>query len=126
MVAVDTNVVVRLFIRDDEPQVAIAEEFIQKGGWVSYIVVVEMAWVLGGTYGLSDAEIARIVEMLLEHDKLTLQDSDTVAAALDHYRRKPSLGLADCLILEIARKAGHLPLGTFDRDLAKLPSAHRL
>jgi len=126
MVAVDTNVVVRLFVRDDEAQVAIAEKFIEKGAWVSNIVVVEMAWVLGGTYGLSHEQIARIVEMLLEHDRLTLQDSDVVAAALETYHRKPSLGLADCLILENARKAGHLPLGTFDRDLGKLPGAQRL
>ena len=33
---------------------------------------------------------------------------------------------SDCLMLEVARKAGHLPLGTFDRDLAKLRGAERL
>jgi predicted nucleic acid-binding protein len=36
------------------------------------------------------------------------------------------LGFSDCLVLETARKAGHLPLGTFDRDLAKLDGAVRL
>jgi predicted nucleic acid-binding protein len=36
------------------------------------------------------------------------------------------LGFSDCLVLESARKAGHLPLGTFDRDLAKLDGAERL
>jgi predicted nucleic acid-binding protein len=28
-------------------------------------------------------------------------------------------------VLEIARKAGHLPLGTFDRDLSKVDGAKR-
>jgi predicted nucleic acid-binding protein len=36
------------------------------------------------------------------------------------------VSFTDCLVLEVARKAGHLPLGTFDRDLAKLDGAHRL
>ena len=35
-------------------------------------------------------------------------------------------GFADCLILETARKAGHLPLGTFDRELGKIDGARRL
>jgi predicted nucleic acid-binding protein len=45
---------------------------------------------------------------------------------LKHFRSRPSLGLSDCRVLEIARKAGHLPLGTFDRNFAKLDSTHRL
>jgi len=64
--------------------------------------------------------------MLLHHRDLTIQDSDTVAAALEHYRRRPALGFSDCLILEVARKAGHVPLGSFDRDLGKLDGAEKL
>jgi hypothetical protein len=48
-----------------------------------------------------------------------------VEAALEHYRGKRALGFSDCLVLETARKAGHLPLGTFDRDLGKLNGAVR-
>jgi predicted nucleic acid-binding protein len=43
-----------------------------------------------------------------------------------HFRKKPALGFSDCLLLGMARKAGHLPLGTFDRDLGKLHGAERL
>jgi predicted nucleic acid-binding protein len=39
---------------------------------------------------------------------------------------KISVSFSDCLVLEVARKVGHLPLGTFDRDLAKLDGAQRL
>jgi predicted nucleic acid-binding protein len=49
-----------------------------------------------------------------------------VTAALEHFRKSPSLGFSDCLILEAARKAGHLPLGTFDKDLSKLGGAQKL
>ena len=48
------------------------------------------------------------------------------AAALERFRKRPALGFTDCLLLEIARKAGHLPLGTFDRGLGKLDGAHKL
>jgi len=47
-------------------------------------------------------------------------------AALADFRRKPALGFSDCLVLEVARKAGHLPLGAFDATLAKLDGAERL
>jgi predicted nucleic acid-binding protein len=42
------------------------------------------------------------------------------------FRAKPSLGFSDCLILNLARNAGHLPLGTFDRNLGKVDGAHKL
>jgi predicted nucleic-acid-binding protein len=76
--------------------------------------------------GLDHTEIATAIDMLLHEHTLTIQDSDVVEMALEHYRRKPSLGFSDCLILEIARKAGHLPLGTFDRNLSRLEGAERL
>jgi predicted nucleic acid-binding protein len=50
----------------------------------------------------------------------------SVAAALEHYQQRPALGFSDCLILEVARKVGHRPLATFDRDLGKLAGAQRL
>ena len=126
MRAVDTNVLVRLVTRDDRKQVAAAESFVSKGAWVSTLVLVEATWVLTALYELTHAEMARAIDMLLHHRDLTLQESDSVTAALEQYRSRPALGFSDCLILEIARKAGHLPLGTFDRDLSKLDGAERL
>lgn len=126
MRAVDTNVLVRLATADDARQVAAAEEFVAKGAWVSHLVLAETIWVLSTVYGFGAAEAGTAVEMFLDHNDLTLQDADAVTAALAHYRRKPALGFSDCLVLEVARKAGHLPLGTFDRELGKLDGAQRL
>jgi predicted nucleic-acid-binding protein len=126
MRAVDTNVLVRLVTRDDPAQVAAAEAFVAKGAWVSHLVLAEMTWVLGAAYSVDHGAIATAVEMLLSHENLTLQDADAVAAALRHYRRRPSLGFSDCLVLETARKAGHVPLGTFDKNLSKFDGAERL
>lgn len=126
MRAVDTNVLVRLVTRDDPRQVAAAEAFVAAGAWVSHLVLAETTWVLDAVYELGAAEIATAVDMLLSHTHLTLQDADTVAAALVHYRDRPALGFSDCLILEVARKAGHLPLATFDRELGRRAGAQRL
>jgi predicted nucleic-acid-binding protein len=126
MRAVDTNVLVRLVTRDDLKQVAAAESFVTKGAWVSMLVLMEATWVFAAVYDLTHAEIATAIDMLLHHRDLTIQESDSVAAALDEYRNRPALGFSDCLILEAARKAGHLPLGTFDRNLSKLDGAEGL
>jgi predicted nucleic-acid-binding protein len=126
MRAVDTNVLVRLTIRDDAKQVAAAEAFVARGAWVSHIVLVETLWVLSSVYDQGPAEIATAVEILLNHRDLMIQDSDVVAAALQHLRKRPALGFSDCLILEVARKAGHMPLGTFDGNLSKLDGAQKL
>jgi predicted nucleic-acid-binding protein len=124
--AVDTNVVVRLIVRDDLEQVRAAEDFTSRGGWVSHLVLAEVTWVLDAVYERTAGQIALAVDMLLNHKDLTVQDADAVSGALAHFRKRPALGFSDCLMLEIARRAGHLPLGTFDRDLAKLDGTERL
>ena len=126
MRAVDTNVLVRLAVRDDPGQVAAAEAFVAGGAWVSQLVLLEFVWVLDSVYELGSKELASAVDILLNHAQLTVEDSEVVAAALGRYRGRAGVSFSDCLVLEAARKAGHLPLGTFDRTLAKLSGATRL
>ena len=126
MHAIDTNVLVRLLVRDDPRQLDAAENFIAKGAWVSHVVLVETLWVLDAVYERSPKQIVAAVERLLAHAELVLQDADVVEAALGQFRAKPTLGFADCLVLEVARKSGHLPLGTFDRQLGRVTGAYRL
>ena len=123
MHAVDTNVLVRLIARDDPRQTKVAETFIEKGAWVSLLALAETAWVLSSVYNLTPKHLATAIGMLLNHRDLILQDSETIAAALELFRSRPVLGFSDCLMLEMARKAGHLPLGTFDRKIAKANGA---
>jgi predicted nucleic-acid-binding protein len=126
MLAVDTNVLVRLIARDDANQVRVADDFVSKGAWISHLVLAETVWVLDSVYGLSREKLTIAVEMLLNHRELTLQDSDVVAEALDNYRKRTAVDFSDCLVLSIARKAGHIPIGTFDRDFAKMEGVQRL
>lgn len=126
MRAVDTNVVLRVVTRDDLRQAEAADEFIRHGAWVSHIVLAEVTWALDAVYELAPPKIADAVAMLLDHESLALEGADVVALALARFRAHPKIGFADCLILEVACRAGHGPLGTFDGRLAKLPGAERL
>jgi predicted nucleic-acid-binding protein len=126
MRAVDTNVLVRLIARDDAKQATAAERFIQGGAWVSHLVLMEAIWVLSTVYDVIATDQAAAIEMLLNHQALTVQDADVVASALQQFQDRPALGFSDCLVLEVARKAGHLPLGTFDRNLGKLKGTERI
>jgi predicted nucleic-acid-binding protein len=126
MRAADTNLLVRLVARDESAQVAKAESFVFGGAWVSHLVLAETIWVLARGYRLDPTSIAQVIEMLLSHRDLVLEQPETVSAALAVFRARPKLGFVDCLVLEIARKAGHLPLGTFDRELGKVDGAERV
>lgn len=89
-------------------------------------MLAETVWVLDAVRERTPAQLAAPVEMLLNHEQLAIQDPDVVTRAVAEFRARPALGFSDCLVLEVARKAGHVPLGTFDRGLAKLDGAQRL
>jgi predicted nucleic acid-binding protein len=126
MNAADTNVLVRLMVRDDPHQTAVAGSFIESGAWVSTLVLAEATWVVRSVYGRSASELAASIEMILSEKHVTLEDPEVVEAALDLFRSRPALKFSDCVILQLARKVGHLPLGTFDGELGKVSGTHRL
>ncbi len=126
MRAIDTNVLVRLIARDDVAKTKSAQAFVANGAWVSVLALTEAIWVLKSVYARSSGEVADIIDGLLKHESLALQESDVVVAALERFRAQPSIAFADFLLLEAARKAGHLPLGTFDRALSKIEGAERI
>lgn len=126
MRAIDTNLLVRLLVRDDPRQTAAAEAFVAGGAWVGQLVLAETFWVLEAVYNRSPAQLQAALALLLDHSRLVIQDADVVAAALAQFRRHPKLGFSDCLVLEVARKAGYLPLGSFDRRLARLEGCVRV
>ena len=123
MCAVDTPVLVRLVTGDDLKQATAAEQFVAAKAWVSHLVLAETLWVLATVYDRAPPALAQTVGYLLKHRDLTLQDAEVVDEALVHFRNRPALEFSDCLVLEIARKAGHVPMGTLDRTLAKLEGA---
>ncbi len=126
MRAIDTNVLVRLIARDDTRQVNRAEAFVADGAWVSTLVLAETVWVLQSVYALDAQQIAIVISMLLEHDRLVLQDSDAVRSALSTFESQRSAGFTDCLVIAAVRKEGHMPVGTFDRAMSQIDGAQKL
>ncbi len=88
MFGIDTNVLMRLLVRDNDAQVRAAERFIathcsaDDPGFVSHVVVAEAAWVLGDIYDYDRTQIAAAVRGLLNVSELELDASDDVHAAL--------------------------------------------
>lgn len=126
MRAIDTNVLVRLIARDDRKQADRADAFVAAGAWVSHLVLAETMWVLVSVYGLRRKEIGAVVEMLQDHAQLTLQDAEVVDEALEAFRGNPRIDFSDALIIAIAHRNGHAPLGSFDRDLSRLTGVETL
>jgi predicted nucleic-acid-binding protein len=99
---------------------------VKPGAWVSLLVLQETLWVLGRAYELDRKQQVLVLEMLLDHESMVLESPDVVHAALARFRSSSRADFSDCLLLEVSRKAGHLPIGTFDRKLAKLPDTEML
>ena len=126
MKAIDTNVLVRLITRDDAAQVKKAEAFVKSGAWVSLLVLIECVWVLEAAYKLKKAQIVTVLEMLFNHAELILQDAHIVEEALNAFKQTKKVDFSDHLILSVAAKAGHKPLGSFDKALTKLKGVEQL
>ncbi|MEY3977067.1 MAG: hypothetical protein RLZZ33_2122 [Pseudomonadota bacterium] len=126
MRAVDTNVLVRMLVRDDLEQAKLADTFVRPGAWVSLLVLLETIWVLTVSYRRTPQQLTRTFEVLLDHESLVLQEPEVVRRVVTLSRQSASVGLGDLLILEVARQHGHSPLATFDRAFAKLDGALRL
>lgn len=127
MAAIDTNVLVRLVTRDDLPQYAKAEAFVQKHQpvLVTQLSVLELVWVLMSRYGLDKAKVCQVVQTLLEMVELDVQEPALLEAALKTWKGAKA-DFADCFILETVKAASGTPLGTFDAILGKLEGAKRL
>ena len=116
MLAVDTNIVVRLLVNDDARQGAAARRLFESDEiWIGVTVLLETAWVLESVYDLSADETVKALQRLLGLPNVRAEDPGAVAAALDAAGR--GLELADALHLMRAPRDAEFV--TFDRALAK-------
>ena len=125
MRAVDTNVLIRALTRDDPRQGPAAEAFIRDHApvWVSHLVLVETVWVLESIYDCGKPQLVEALARIIDNRELFLEAPAVVRAALTLYQTQGKIQFEDCMILEIARRAGHLPLATFDKALGKAEGA---
>lgn len=128
MLALDTNVLVRVLIDDpDAPaQCAAARAEVQAAGevYVSQMVQIETVWVLAGAYGLNKATLLKVLHTVVDHPAFHLQRQEIFRTALECYRTGHA-DFADCMILAESA-AANAQLASFDRKLGKLAGVRLL
>lgn len=123
MTGLDTNVLVRYVMQDDPRQSPRATRLIEslsaeQPGYVSVVVLVELIWVLSGSYGLDRTQVASVLGTLLRSKELVVDRAELVAQALKRYSADGA-DFADTLIERLAAAAGCSVTMTFDAGAVK-------
>ncbi len=131
MIAVDTNVLLRLLVGDDASQAAKARRLFdradaeQKSIWVSDTVLVELVWTLARAYSRDRTDIVKALRSLSSHATVVLESAAAVRDAIDAFERGRA-DFADCLLAMKAQSAGCDEVATFDRGMKGLPGVRLL
>ncbi len=125
MIGVDTNVLVRLCVRDNSDQVDAALKLLSGARpasvRVSVIVLAELAWTLLRRYRLDKAALIATMESLLSRVELNIEGRSAVMVALRWYR-EGNADFADYFIAALNHEAGATPTYTFDEQTTSSPA----
>ena len=122
MIAIDTNVLLRLLVNDDPKQARRAQAVVDRASrlgeaiLLTDVVLCEVEWVLSSAFGLSRAAIAETLARLVQGPEFTFANRAVVCEALHNYQRGKA-EFSDYLIGAAATAAGATTTFTFDRDL---------
>ncbi|MDP8208882.1 MAG: type II toxin-antitoxin system VapC family toxin [Candidatus Electryonea clarkiae] len=124
MIALDTNVLLRFLVKDEEKQSQMARNLIERVSeknefiFISEIVLCEMVWVLSSSrgYNLKRVEIVDLLKMIFNTKQFAFSDADRIKNALELFNNNKG-DFADFLIKEQAIAAGCKYVATFDRTL---------
>jgi predicted nucleic-acid-binding protein len=124
VIALDTNVLVRYLVEDDDAQTARAAALIEGAAagedplFVSQVVLCEVVWVLVSVYDQSRAQVQAVLDGLVRASHLHLEDAERLRRALVAYTGGQG-DFADYVIRERARAAGCDHVATFDKKLLR-------
>lgn len=119
-IVIDTNLLIRYLVNDDSRKAQIVDRLLKKAGkgeihiLMPSIVVAELVWVLESFYKMETAEIADLVDSILNTPGLTVSDDSIVRSALKRYRTK-GVDLVDAWIAAFAQDKGANEIHTFDK-----------
>lgn len=125
MIGIDTNVLVRFLVRDDQGQFERARRLIKREVGseetvlISHLVLLETEWVLRSRYSLAKAEIAAVISALLDTVELQFEDEPSIEEAVFTWKDSAA-EFADCLINARHRRLGCRATATFDAKALKL------
>jgi predicted nucleic-acid-binding protein len=126
MLGIDTNVLVRFLVQDDQAQFERAQKLIGResrtgsGVLISLLVLLETEWVLRSRYSLAKSEILAAFSGLLASAELRFEDEHSIEAALFAWKDSPA-DFADCLIGARHRALGCRATASFDVKATTLP-----
>ncbi len=125
MAALDTNILVRFLVRDDEKQLAFVQKLIRAALaagetlFVPITVALELEWVLRSNFKFSKEDVTRTLSSLLATSELSFESESAFEIALALYK-KGNADFSDCMHTALAHTAGESPLWTFDRAASKI------
>ncbi len=123
MAAIDTNILIRYLVRDDEGQfkqvLALFEEYRENSLRINVPVIIEAAWVLSGSYNYSKDELIKTFRHLIKTEGLDVQNDKIIEKALDMYEHS-NADFEDCMITAQNEFTNHSPTFTFDKKASKL------
>lgn len=126
MLGIDTNVLVRFLVRDNEAQFEKASGLIRRevgvenDVFVSLLVLQETEWVLRSRYGMQNIEIIEAISGLLDAAEIRFEDEPAIEEALFSWKDSTA-DFSDCLIGAHNRRLGCSATVTFDTKAVKLP-----
>lgn len=126
MIAIDTNVLVRLFVNDDAKQAAKARALFDAHAddddslWIADVVLAELVWALDRSYGRPRGDIVTVLRALLRNATVQLESAACMDEATALYEHGPA-DFVDCLLAAKARARGCEALRSFDRKMKGLP-----
>jgi len=127
MLGIDTNVLVRFLVQDDEAQFEKARKLIKRevgAGhrvFVNQLVLMETEWVLRSRYAVPKNQIIEAISGLLDATDVQLEDEPAIEEAIFIWKESTA-DFADCLIGAKNRRLGCRATATFDLKASKLPS----
>jgi predicted nucleic-acid-binding protein len=126
MTALDTNILVRFLVRDDERQAQAVYKRFRKAEsqrerlFVPLLVVLEMIWVLDSVYVRTRDEILEAFDNLKGMTILKFEKEHVIQAMITN-GKNTGIELSDLLIALSVKSDGSDPVITFDRKAAKHP-----
>jgi predicted nucleic-acid-binding protein len=126
MLGIDTNVLVRFLVRDDEAQFEKARKLIKRevaagsSVLVNQLVLLETEWVLRSRYSLAKNLIIQAISGLLDASDVRFEDEQVIEEALFIWKDSAA-DFADCLIGAKNRRLGCRSTATCDTKASKLP-----
>ena len=126
MLGIDTNVLIRFLVRDDQTQFEKARKLLKRevsNGrrvFINQLVLLETEWVLRSRYGLAKTQMLETISGLLDAPDVQLEDEPAVEEAVFVWR-DANADFADCLIGARNRRLGCKATATFDTKALKLP-----